>query len=273
MNYRNGDFPSDYEAKQAILEVGRRMYMKNFVAANDGNISCKVSEDTIWCTPTGVSKGYMTDDMLVLMDLDGNVLKGNLKPSSEVKMHLRVYKENPKMNAVVHAHPPSRHQPTPWPACPLDQRHPARGGPGAWATMPICPLRHARHRWRCPDSLAPLRHRPTTAACWPNHGALGRRRQPDVMEAWLRHGSRWSISALVSPAWPTACSGRPERADLRPGGPSDPAPHQQRHHDRRPSPVPQLQRRRRARLRELQLSLRGRSDGSAERLFRSHPAG
>ena len=107
MNYRNGDFPSDYEAKQAILEVGRRMYMKNFVAANDGNISCKVSEDTIWCTPTGVSKGYMTDDMLVLMDLDGNVLKGNLKPSSEVKMHLRVYKENPKMNAVVHAHPPT----------------------------------------------------------------------------------------------------------------------------------------------------------------------
>ena len=93
MNYRNGDFPSDYEPKQAILEVGRRMYMKNSVAANGSDISCKGQRDTIWCTPTGVSRGYMTDDMLVLMDLDGNVLKGNLKPSSEVKMHLRVYRK------------------------------------------------------------------------------------------------------------------------------------------------------------------------------------
>ena len=84
-------FPSDLEAKREILEVGRRMYAKNFVASNDGNISCKVSDHTIWCTPTGVSKGYMTDEMLVLMDLDGNVLRGTWKPSSEMKMHLRVY--------------------------------------------------------------------------------------------------------------------------------------------------------------------------------------
>lgn len=101
-----GEYLGDYEAKQMILEVGRRMYLKNFVASNDGNISCKVGDNELWTTPTGVSKGYMTEDMLVKVDLDGNILRGNSKPSSELKMHLRVYKENPEVKAVVHAHPP-----------------------------------------------------------------------------------------------------------------------------------------------------------------------
>lgn len=100
-------FPTDHEAKQTILEVGRRMYTKNFVAANDGNISCKVDHDIIWTTPTGVSKGFMDEDMLVKMRLDGTVLSaGSLKPSSEVKMHIRVYNENPEVMGVTHAHPP-----------------------------------------------------------------------------------------------------------------------------------------------------------------------
>lgn len=96
---------SDEEAKNTIIEIGKRMYQKGFVAANDGNISCKVNEDTIWTTPTGVSKGYMTPDMLVKMKLNGEVLEGTNKPSSEVKMHIRVYQENPMVNAVTHAHP------------------------------------------------------------------------------------------------------------------------------------------------------------------------
>lgn len=96
---------SDFEAKKLICEIGKRMYDRNFVAANDGNISVKVSSNAIWCTPTGVSKGFMTPDMLVKLDLNGKVLSGKYKPSSEVKMHLRVYKENPEANAVVHAHP------------------------------------------------------------------------------------------------------------------------------------------------------------------------
>ncbi len=97
---------SDFEAKKIICEIGKRMYDREFVAANDGNISVKVSDNVIWCTPTGVSKGFMTPDMLVKMDLDGKVLSGRCKPSSEVKMHIRVYKENPEVNAVTHAHPP-----------------------------------------------------------------------------------------------------------------------------------------------------------------------
>ena len=101
-------FPSDGEARQLILEMGRRMYAKNFVAANDGNISCKVAGDMLWTTSTGVSKGFMTEDMLVKMRLDGSVVEAGVRPpSSEVKMHLRVYRENPAVTGVTHAHPPA----------------------------------------------------------------------------------------------------------------------------------------------------------------------
>jgi L-fuculose-phosphate aldolase len=96
---------SDFEAKKWICEIGRRMYARNYVAANDGNITVKVGPNAIWATPTGVSKGFMTPDMLVKLDLDGKVFAGRNKPSSEIKMHLRVYKENPEVRAVVHAHP------------------------------------------------------------------------------------------------------------------------------------------------------------------------
>lgn len=97
---------SDHEAKKSIIEVGKRMYKRAFVAANDGNISIKVGPDTIWVTPTGISKGYMTEETMIKMTLEGEVLYGESKPSSETRMHLRVYKENPEVMAVVHAHPP-----------------------------------------------------------------------------------------------------------------------------------------------------------------------
>lgn len=104
--YNGTKYPSDFEAKKLIIEVGKRMYDRGYVASNDGNISVKVGHNVIWTTPTGVSKGYMTPDMLVKMNLDGKVLTGRLKPSSEVKMHIRVYNENPDVMAVTHAHPP-----------------------------------------------------------------------------------------------------------------------------------------------------------------------
>ena len=95
---------SDAQAKAAILEIGRRMDRRGMVAANDGNISIRV-KDGFWCTPTGVAKGYMTEDMLCKIDHDRRVLEGHLQPSSEIKMHLRVFDENPDLTAVVHAHP------------------------------------------------------------------------------------------------------------------------------------------------------------------------
>ncbi len=94
------------EIKEQICEVGHRLYAKGFVAANDGNISVKVGDNEFYCTPTGVSKGSLTPEMIIRIDGQGNKLEGTLNPSSEIKMHLRVYRERPDVNAVVHAHPP-----------------------------------------------------------------------------------------------------------------------------------------------------------------------
>lgn len=97
---------SPFEIKKEICEVGRKLWLKGFVAANDGNISVKVSENEFYCTPTGVSKGDLTPDMIIKVDRDGKKLEGKLNPSSEIKMHMRVYRERPDVTAVVHAHPP-----------------------------------------------------------------------------------------------------------------------------------------------------------------------
>lgn len=97
---------SEKEAKKAIIDIGQRMYVRGFVAANDGNISVRTGRNEVWATPTGVSKGYMKKKMLVKVDLNGNVLEGTYKPSSELKMHLRAYRENEALRSVCHAHPP-----------------------------------------------------------------------------------------------------------------------------------------------------------------------
>lgn len=97
---------NEVQARQAIVDAGTVLYKQGYVVSNDGNISVRISPDTIVVTPTGVSKGDMNPDMMVVMNLDGNVISKGLRgPSSEVKMHLRVYRENPDVTAVVHAHP------------------------------------------------------------------------------------------------------------------------------------------------------------------------
>ena len=75
---------SPYEIKKEICEIGRRIYAKGFVAANDGNISVKVNDNEFYCTPTGVSKGYMMPDMIIKIDGNGNKIEGRLNPSSEI---------------------------------------------------------------------------------------------------------------------------------------------------------------------------------------------
>ncbi|MBE7086476.1 MAG: class II aldolase/adducin family protein [Clostridiales bacterium] len=97
---------SPFEIKKEICEVGLKLWQKGFVAANDGNISVKVSDNEFYCTPTGVSKASLTPDMIIKVDKDGKKLEGKLNPSSEIKMHMRVYRERPDVTAVVHAHPP-----------------------------------------------------------------------------------------------------------------------------------------------------------------------
>lgn len=99
---------SEYEIKQEMCEIGRRVYERGMVAANDGNFSVRLSENEFLCTPTGVSKGFMTPEYICKIDGEGKLLEanGSFKPSSEMKMHMRVYKERADVQAVVHAHPP-----------------------------------------------------------------------------------------------------------------------------------------------------------------------
>lgn len=99
-------FVNEAQIRRDICKVGQKLYDKGFVAANDGNISVKINENEIIVTPTGVSKGDMTPESLVKMNLDGTVISSKSRPSSEVKMHIQVYKINPNIKSVVHAHPP-----------------------------------------------------------------------------------------------------------------------------------------------------------------------
>src|SRR5262245_39053014 len=90
-----------------IVEVGRRMYARGYTASNDGNISVRLGGDRLLMTPKGVAKGFMTPDMMCVTDLDGRKLQGDRDPSSEMLMHLEVYRQRPDVQAVVHAHPPT----------------------------------------------------------------------------------------------------------------------------------------------------------------------
>lgn len=92
--------------KELICDIGKRIYTNGFVAANDGNITVKLNDKEYLTTPTGISKGYLTPSMIVKVNEKGESLEGHYKPSSEVKVHLRIYAGREDVGAVVHAHPP-----------------------------------------------------------------------------------------------------------------------------------------------------------------------
>jgi L-fuculose-phosphate aldolase len=97
---------NEYQLKQEICEIGRRVYQRGFAAANDGNISFRLNDKEVLCTPTMISKGFMKPEDMCVVDYDGKQLRGTRKRSSEILLHLAVYKHNPAINAVVHCHPP-----------------------------------------------------------------------------------------------------------------------------------------------------------------------
>jgi L-fuculose-phosphate aldolase len=98
---------SSEEAKRSdIVEIGRRLHQRAYVASNDGNISVRLDAERLLTTPKGVSKGFMSPDMLVITDYEGRKLAGERDPSSELPMHLAVYRRRADVTAVVHAHPP-----------------------------------------------------------------------------------------------------------------------------------------------------------------------
>ena len=89
-----------------IVEVGRRLYARGYTASNDGNISVRLDANRLLMTPKSVCKGFMDPQMMCITDLDGAKLAGDRDPSSEMQMHLEVYRQRPDAQAVVHAHPP-----------------------------------------------------------------------------------------------------------------------------------------------------------------------
>jgi L-fuculose-phosphate aldolase len=95
-----------HKIKQDICEIGRRLYNKGFAAANDGNITVRVGENEVLCTPTMHSKGFLKPDDISLVDMTGKQLAGRKKRSSEALLHLEIYKQRPDVKSVVHCHPP-----------------------------------------------------------------------------------------------------------------------------------------------------------------------
>jgi L-fuculose-phosphate aldolase len=91
----------------AIALVCRRLYERGLVAGPDGNVSVRLRDGSIVVTPSGMSKVDVTPDDLVLVDGEGRVLEGKGNPSSELRMHLRIYERRADVSAVVHAHPPT----------------------------------------------------------------------------------------------------------------------------------------------------------------------
>ena len=96
------------QIKDQICDVCHKMWQLEWVAANDGNVSALLDDNTILTTPTGMSKSFITPEKLIRVDRQGNVLEaaGGLRPSSELKMHLRCYDRRDDVRSVIHAHPP-----------------------------------------------------------------------------------------------------------------------------------------------------------------------
>ncbi len=97
---------TEQQHREFLCEIGRRLYARGFVAANDGNLTVRLGEGVFLCTPTMVSKGFLHPEDLCTVDLDGKQLSGPRPRTSEVLLHLAIYRTRPDVQAVVHCHPP-----------------------------------------------------------------------------------------------------------------------------------------------------------------------
>lgn len=98
--------PDEAVQRLSICEIGRRLYARCLVAGNDGNISVRLAPDRILCTPTLICKGFMTPDDLCIVDLAGAQIAGRRKLTSEIRLHLEIYRGDAQAGAVIHCHAP-----------------------------------------------------------------------------------------------------------------------------------------------------------------------
>jgi L-fuculose-phosphate aldolase len=188
---------NEWHLKQLILDVGKRLWQQGFIAANDGNITIRLDDNRLLTTPTGVSKGFMTPDMIIEMDMDGKVISasGKYRPSSEVKMHMQVYRQREDIRSVVHAHPPVCTSfavaGIPLNRCVLPEAVLTLGA------VPIAPYGTPSTR-EIPDSIKPYLEN-TDAILLANHGALTL--GTDLINAYhrmetLEHSAKIIFSAI-----------------------------------------------------------------------------
>ncbi len=180
---------TDEALRSAICAVGQRLYVQRLIVAWDGNISVRLDDNHILTTPAGTCKGQLSPADLVVVDLEGNVVEGDRRASSELKMHLAAYRARPDVRACVHAHPPTAVALT-LAGLPLD----ARLLPELVLTLgsiPTAPYALTGTH-EVPESLAPfLPHH--NAILLSHHGALTL--GTDVWQAFFRmeqveHGAR-----------------------------------------------------------------------------------
>jgi L-fuculose-phosphate aldolase len=98
--------PAAHALKEQLCDIGRRLWQREYVDGNGGNIAIRVGEDIAICTPTLVSKGFMKPEDMCLVDFEGNQLAGTKRRTSEILMHLQIMKKQPKAVATCHCHPP-----------------------------------------------------------------------------------------------------------------------------------------------------------------------
>jgi L-fuculose-phosphate aldolase len=96
----------EFKLKEQMCDIGRRIWLKGFCAGNEGNHSYRIGPDRVLCTPTGISKGNLKPDDICTVDMEGKQVAGKRKRTSEILMHLAIYKARPDVKAVVHSHPP-----------------------------------------------------------------------------------------------------------------------------------------------------------------------
>lgn len=95
-----------FKLKQDICDIGKRIYDRGYAAANDGNITVRIGENEVLCTPTMTCKGFLKVDDICTIDMTGKQLSGRKKRSSEALLHLEIMKKRPDVKSVVHCHPP-----------------------------------------------------------------------------------------------------------------------------------------------------------------------
>src|SRR6476660_462104 len=96
----------ELKLREQMCDIGRRIWLKGYCAGNEGNHSYRIGEDRVLCTPTGISKGFLKPDDICTVDMEGKQVAGKRKRTSEILLHLAIYKARPDVKAVVHSHPP-----------------------------------------------------------------------------------------------------------------------------------------------------------------------